>query len=216
LINTTASLEDFLEMFDEIEEGRVSLFIDLEGFQHGRNGTLSTIQFTFAHQPDVTYVVDILVLRERVFGTVGEHKKSIQVILEDPEIYKVLFDARQDSAALYWEWDVKLAGIIDVQLMELADRGRRRRYLSSLEKCIKKYVELTPEESEAWSATKHACRKYSANEYGLEWSLRPMPEYRLDWILRPMPEILLRYAANDTTFMPALYDALQYNLEGAG
>ena len=45
---------------------------------------------------------------------------SLKAILESPKTPKVFFDVRMDSDALYALFGVKLAGIIDLQLMEVA------------------------------------------------------------------------------------------------
>ncbi|KAE8449432.1 hypothetical protein EG329_008040 [Mollisiaceae sp. DMI_Dod_QoI] len=200
LINTLVLLEGFLMMFDEVEEGKVSLVVDLEGCDHGREGILSTVQFSFAHEPKTTYVVDIYVLREKAFGTVGENGKSIQIILEDPDVYKVVFDVCQDSAALHGQWGINLAGVVDLRLMDLACRDYSRRYLSGLDKCIRAHGGLSTEELDTWSVIKTAGKRYAEDES--KWK----------WILRPIPEVLLHYAANDTIYMPAVYDSLQKQL----
>lgn len=49
---------------------------------------------------------------------------SLQSILESPKTPKVFFDVRTDSDALFAQFGIKLAGIIDLQLMELASRSR--------------------------------------------------------------------------------------------
>lgn len=59
-------------------------------------------------------------------------------ILEFSKILKVFFDVRDDSDALYAHYGIKLNGIIDVQLMESANRSttNSRRFLCGLTKCV--------------------------------------------------------------------------------
>ncbi|CZR56150.1 uncharacterized protein PAC_06038 [Phialocephala subalpina] len=156
LVNTTTMIEDFVMMFDEIQQGRVSLAIDLEGYEFGRYGILSSIQFTFAHRPHIGYVVDVLQLKEKAFHIVGKNGLSVQIVLEDADIWKSIFDGRQDSAILHGQWGVKPAGVIDLQLMELASRKGNKYYLSGLERCVRTYGGLNEEESSVWSTIKKA------------------------------------------------------------
>lgn len=49
---------------------------------------------------------------------------SLKSILESSMTPKVFFDVRTDSDALYGQFGIRLAGIIDLQLMEVASRSR--------------------------------------------------------------------------------------------
>ncbi|CZR56151.1 uncharacterized protein PAC_06039 [Phialocephala subalpina] len=92
-MNTSSLMQDFVEKFDNIEEGRMFLAMDLEGFEFGRD--------------------------------------------KDFNVFKGLFDVRNDSAILDGQWSIKLARAIDLQLMELADRAWGRKHVWGLEKLIR-------------------------------------------------------------------------------
>lgn len=54
---------------------------------------------------------------------------SLKTVLESESIPKVLFDARNDSDALYALYGVKLNGVMDLQVMELASKYRVHRLM---------------------------------------------------------------------------------------
>lgn len=83
-------------------------------------------------------IVDIHSLGAVAFSTAGQLGKSSKDILELQQILKVLFDAGNDSYALYAHNGVELQGVRDIQLMESACRlnTHGRRYLFGLSKYI--------------------------------------------------------------------------------
>lgn len=191
VIDTQERLLDFLEIASKATGAIAELFLDLEGNQHGKDGVLCVIQFTFASIIGTTFLLLVKVMGQALFDTVGSGT-SVKRILEDPSIIKVLFDCREDSAALYHQYGVALEGIIDLQIMELAGRTSNNKHLWSLDTCIDKYLKLKGEEETAWRSIKHAGKECFAGDFS-------------KWELNPLPEILLNYAANDTVFMPHLY-----------
>ena len=78
-----------------------------------RKGALTII--TVATE-DKAYVLDVLKLGQAVFSSgLGE-------ILEDKSRKKLMFDCRQDSDALWHQFNVKLTGVLDLQLLEIIYR----------------------------------------------------------------------------------------------
>ncbi|RDH36377.1 hypothetical protein BDQ94DRAFT_157840 [Aspergillus welwitschiae] len=59
-------------------------------------------------------------------------------------IPKVFFDVRNDSVAMFHQYQVKLAGIYDLQVMEVGTRARPGKYLAGLAKCISRDAPMTP------------------------------------------------------------------------
>lgn len=121
-----------------------ALYVDLEGFDLCRDGRIALVTI-YAAPIKTTYVFDVTILGAAVFTT-GHDGRTLQGLLQDETIPKVLFDCRNDSDALYNLYQVDMAGkyyflcswelaadwflgVRDVQLMELATRRGSRRLL---------------------------------------------------------------------------------------
>jgi exonuclease 3'-5' domain-containing protein 1 len=111
LIGTTAALADMLDKFGDLTGAIPSLYLDLEGVNLSRHGSVSVLQI-YVKARDCTYLIDVHMLQQRAFSTVGAKSgKALKGILEDPAIEKVFFDIRRDSDALYAHYGIKLACI---------------------------------------------------------------------------------------------------------
>ena len=104
------------------------LYFDVEGVNLSRHGSISIIELHYQplslEEDAHTYLIDVHVLGFLVFSTPSAGGVSLKSILESPRIPKVFFDVRTDSDALYAQYGIRLAGIIDLQLMEVASRSR--------------------------------------------------------------------------------------------
>ena len=127
-----------------------NLFVDLEGTNLGREGSISIISLLDRSQQKV-FLIDLFKLGDEAFSTVtcahepkdgdgdvamtvddfvegfGEtkledHFMTLKKIFESAEIPKVFFDARPDSDVLFAKHGVELRGVQDLQLMELASK----------------------------------------------------------------------------------------------
>ena len=89
------------------------LAVDCEGVSLSRKGALTII--TVATE-EKAYIFDVLKLGRAVFSSgLGE-------ILEDKSRKKLMFDCREDSDALWHQFNVKLTGVLDLQLLEIIYR----------------------------------------------------------------------------------------------
>ncbi|KAL2192838.1 hypothetical protein P885DRAFT_64589 [Corynascus similis CBS 632.67] len=87
------------------------------------------------------YLIDIHVLGEKTFSTSSlATGRTFKDILESCSIPKVFFDVRRDSDALYSHFQIRLAGVQDLQLMELATRSFPRRVVCGLARCIERVL----------------------------------------------------------------------------
>ena len=66
----------------------------------------------------------------------------------------VFFDVRNDSNALYHLYQIRLAGVYDLQLMERATQRFAKTYVNGLSKCLENDLDMLAGESFAWKATK--------------------------------------------------------------
>ena len=173
-----------------------SLYIDLEGINLSRKGSISIMQI---HSPydRSTYLVDIHTLGSKAFLTCGSQGDCLKNILECEQIPKVFFDVRNDSDALYKHFGVHLRGIQDLQLMELATRSFSRRLVNGLAICIRNDVSLSQAEKREWQRIKEAGRRLFAPEMGGRYDV---------FNERPMPDAIKNYCANDVEILPRLWE----------
>jgi hypothetical protein len=122
-VDDAAKISNMLSDIKELHKpGGAPLFIDLEGIDLCRNGTISIVQIhseVMAH----TFLVDVFTLGERAFDSKIDGLPSLKDVLEDARVRKVLFDVRADNDALVHLYGVVMNGVDDVQLMNVAHQG---------------------------------------------------------------------------------------------
>lgn len=182
-----------------------SLYIDLEGVELSRHGTISILQI-FVQSTGRTYLVDIHTLRDKAFSTCGIHSGTLKEMLESEAIPKIFFDVRNDSDALFSHFQIRLAGIQDLQLMELATRGFGRKYVNGLAKCIERDAPMTSTEMNDWKATKERGVMLFAPERGGSYDV---------FNARPLSEEITRYCIQDVQFLPRLWASYNAKLTRA-
>ncbi|PYH49316.1 uncharacterized protein BP01DRAFT_287814 [Aspergillus saccharolyticus JOP 1030-1] len=172
-----------------------SLYVDLEGVDLCRYGTISILQI-FVLPTNKTYLVDVYTLRGQAFSRKTRAGISLQSVLESPDIPKVFFDVRNDSDALCNLYHIELRGVHDVQLMELASRPGWKKWLKGLAKCIDTDLPLTIEERASCKAVKEKGLKLFAPEHGGSYEV---------FNARPLSADIIRYCAHDVEFLPKLW-----------
>ena len=118
-------------------------------------------------------------------------------------IPEVFFDVRNDSDALFSHFRISLAGVHDIQLMELATRTFSRRCVNGLSKCIERDISLTVSEREAWNKTKEKGLDLFAPERGGSYEV---------FNARPLSEGVMLYCIQDVHFMPKLWRHYNYKM----
>lgn len=200
LVDTTAAIAEIVDSLDGLPTFPPSLYIDLEGENLSRHGTLDILQLHVLPS-DRTYLIDIKVLHHNAFSTPGTCGFTFKDLLESPDIPKVFFDVRSDSDALYSHFQIKLAGVQYLQLMELAKRPLgRKRLVSGLGKCIEYDASLTLLEKVAWKADK--AKGISLFDPKRGGSYKVFSE-------RPLRQDIKEYCIQDTKYLPhlwAIYD----------
>jgi len=172
------------------EEENQLVFVDLEGVNLSRFGTVAIIQLLLPPRP-IVYLVDVHVLGARAFEVTTDDNTSLKSILESKTIFKVFFDIRNDSDVLYAHFGVNIAGVIDLQVLEYATRQPRGTFVNGLAKCIEKDLPYTP----GWSLVKANGRRLFAPEAGGRYEV---------FLERPMAADIVKYCEQDVMLMPRL------------
>ncbi|KAF4998971.1 hypothetical protein FGRMN_2770 [Fusarium graminum] len=190
-----AAISQLVNAIEHDQKDTPWIFVDLEGVNLSRQGTISIMQIYDAID-DCTYLIDVHTLGKKCFSTADEHGRTLKNILEDKSIIKVFFDVRNDSDALYGHYRIALEGVHDLQLMELASRSFSKRCVNGLSKCIERDAPLSIQERSKWIATKEKGVRLFAPEKGGSYEV---------FNKRPIPEDIKSYCAQDVQFLPRLY-----------
>jgi exonuclease 3'-5' domain-containing protein 1 len=191
-----------VESISDLPTRPPSIYVDLEGVNLSRHGTISILQL-FILPTNQTYLVDVYTLGEAAFLTCAANGKTLKTILESEAIPKAFFDVRNDSDALYSHFGINLAGICDIQLMELATRSFSKRCVNGLAKCIEKDLAMTKREKRIWMSTKETGIKLFAPERGGSYEV---------FNIRPIPEDIRQYCMQDVQFLPRLWEHYSFKL----
>ncbi|KAJ5654179.1 hypothetical protein N7490_001182 [Penicillium lividum] len=194
-VDTSAGMNELLSALANLPVKPPSLYVDLEGVDLSRYGTISLMQI-FVLPLRRTFLIDIHILKGKAFSQPGPSGLTLRSVLESPLIPKVFFDVRNDSDALFAHYQIDLAGIQDLQLMELATRSCSKRLVRGLGKCMEYDAPMTRREREDWKRTKETGRRLFAPEMGGSYEV---------FNTRPLTDEILQYCAQDVQFLPKLW-----------
>ena len=135
VVHTLDSARSLLTAIEECPVQPPFLFIDLEGVNLSRHGSVATLQILIP-PTDHMFVVGVHGLQRQAFGPVSLKGSNLKSLLESDSIAKIFFDVRNDSDALYSHFQIRLDGIGAIQLLEFATRIHEGRFLRGLAKCI--------------------------------------------------------------------------------
>lgn len=170
------------------------IFVDLEGINLSRHVSVAIMQVLVPPNPAV-YLIDIHVLQKEAFTAATDDGETLGGILESDTYAKVFFDMRNDSDALYSHFDIRLQGVIDLQLIEFAARPKRGRFLKGLSKCITESRVLSIAQAKEWEKSKDSGVCLFAPERGGTYEV---------FLRRPLSVVLQRYCAGDVLKLPRL------------
>jgi len=178
-----------------------TLYLDLEGKNLSRNGTITIITILI-HPQNTVHLIDILTLGEIAFTTIsntGNEGKTLKSILEDPDITKFFWDVRNDADALWAHYHVGLANVIDIQLLENASRVDEKTYVHGLDKSVQYDLKPGFMELSRWLRTKNDVK-----------NLMPYNVFSK----RPLDAKIIQYCVNDVIYLPALYTLYLTRMKG--
>ena len=197
LIENEDTLETSIETIKEAVSQDPLIAFDCEGERLSRERDLCLMSVATRTK---AYLIDVKVLKTMPF------EKGIRNILEDANIKKLMFGCRADSNALYHQFNVKLDGVLDLQLLEVikehSDKvgittGKRsERYdevvrLKGLLKCIEVYLDDDD----------MVQKKMKGSGRSSDWKRRPLLPHELD------------YAVTDVLSLFKLFEKLQPDSE---
>ncbi|KAL8654445.1 MAG: hypothetical protein Q9226_003433 [Calogaya cf. arnoldii] len=145
-----------------------------------------------------TVLLDMHTLGASAFSTPGTEfpPTTLSTILCDPAVLKGFFDLRSDSNALFFQFGIRLQGIVDLQLMELGSRDHvSKRYLRSLAKCVTNDASLSVSQKIGFDSVK----KVGAAHY----LLGKGGNYEV-FNVRPLKEGIVKYCENDEVYFAEL------------
>ncbi|KAJ0419683.1 ribonuclease H-like domain-containing protein [Aspergillus carlsbadensis] len=195
IVDTTAGISELVDLLKDVPNSPPSLYIDLEGINLCRHGSISIMQIFLLPKNEI-YLVDIHTLGPSAFCTPSASGATLKSVLEDESIHKAFFDVRNDSDALYSQFAVHLAGIQDIQLLELATRRGSRRHINGRARCIERDAGLTWSEASAWRDIKEKGRRLFAPERGGSYEV---------FNARPLSEDIILYCAQDVRILSKLW-----------
>ncbi|KAK3402306.1 ribonuclease H-like domain-containing protein [Sordaria brevicollis] len=203
LINSLPAIQAFLS---SLPASGSTLFLDLEGKNLSRHGTLSLLTIHVL-PTKTTSIIDVQTLSQSAFTTSVSNGsgRTLKTILEDPHIPKYFWDVRNDADALFSHHRVRLQGVTDIQLLENATRvGGDRTYLNGLDKCVRQDLRLSYNEARRWATVKEGVKR-----------LMNVPN-QTDNIFtrRPLDEKTVRYCVNDVVYLPKLYALYKKRING--
>jgi exonuclease 3'-5' domain-containing protein 1 len=193
LVDTPAAIASLVDSLSDLPDQPPSIYVDLEGFNLSRHGSISILQIHVL-PTNLTYLIDVYTLGKQVFSTIASNERTLKSIFESTTIPKAFFDIRNDSDALYSLYGVKVAGIHDIQLMELATRSFSKRCINGLAKCIERDIPMN--ERREWMVTKERGRRLFAPECGGSYEV---------FNTRPLPDSIREYCMQDVQLLPRLW-----------
>jgi hypothetical protein len=209
LIDNEIALNDAISELNQYKQTSNNLLaVDCEGVSLSRKGELTILSIATREK---AYLFDVLKIGKAIFSG------GLPEILEDSTQEKLMFDCRQDSDALWHQFNVKLAGVLDLQLLEIMYRRenptsesvkpspktkfgrykRRSQFTDQVENIYgyRRCLELYIEDDKLIEAKDSGGKLFKINNKA--------------WKVRPLSETLIQYCVADTMGMFKLYDKMK-------
>ena len=195
IVDSKPSVASLIDDLEHIPTQPPSLYLDVEGVNLSRHGSISIVQL-FVLPKNRVFLIDVFVLGEEAFNTSNGSGTNLRSILESALVPKVFFDVRNDSDALFAHFQISLQGIQDIQLLENATRSYSKDKVVGLATCIERDAQLTRKASTAWKVTKERGRLHFAPICGGSYQV---------FNSRPMLHDIIEYCTQDVVYLPRLW-----------
>ena len=206
------------------------IFLDCEGVDLGRHGSLTIMQLYIPSAAKV-YLLDVQTLEETAFTTIGAKQATdLKDVLESRDLVKVMWDCRADSDALYEHYGVRLAGVVDAQLVENATAKKSRNYktLFALDSSVSRRLNLSNDELLTFHGIRadghlgiqdgldsvlqlledHKNQKSELEDQSRREANGPRPEAKVipAMAVRPIRRLIIDYCVQDVVVLPLLLE----------
>ena len=118
--NPTILSQTITELYSLPKTLTPSLYVDLEGIDLCRNGSISIIQ-VYASPTSKTYLIDVFTMGALAFSTPSTNGLTLKSLLEDASIMKAFYDCRNDNDALWNLYQIDTAGTSIILNMSFGD-----------------------------------------------------------------------------------------------
>ena len=208
-------IEDEEKIADAISKlkGHENIAVDCEGVDLSRTGTLTVISVACKEE---AFIFDIKKLGTKPF------QQGLQEILESNTPNKLMFDCRNDSDALWHQFQVKLNRVLDIQLMEILYRENKGEFdINDVEKRLVQAINrrrgggVEKEKPIYLHGLKKVIGEHLENEEYSSAKSSGMPDsclFEQVWDERPLTETLLRYASADVLSLFPLFEKFKSEL----
>ncbi|OTA52918.1 hypothetical protein K449DRAFT_470249 [Hypoxylon sp. EC38] len=180
-VNSPKALVSLLDNIQGLPTKPPSLFLDIERI----NKANITFLCLFIPLKQVIYRIKIDGDRSMDLTTTNASGESLKSILESESIPKVVFDVRTLSNTVFRLHNVSLAGIRDLQLMELASRDdeQSKKYVAGFAKCVEKDIPKSNEAKKRWLDTNNVneYRAFNAIGHAPRWSMKRVELFPTLW-----------------------------------
>ncbi|XP_020913445.1 piRNA biogenesis protein EXD1 [Exaiptasia diaphana] len=210
LVDNADGLQESLRELKSFKSKANLLAVDCEGVKLSREGELTIV--TVATE-EKAYIFDVVKLKKVLFD------EGLREILEDKSREKLMFDCRQDSDSLWHQYQVKLTGVLDVQLLEVMKRreeygGSSLKFQLSRRSGRGSEVRRSDRGSEVEKIRgfNYCLELYTKDTRAINTKDKGRILLQSDrnlWKRRPISDVLLRYCAVDTLELFKLYNKLK-------
>ena len=205
LVDDKASLEEAIpELKRNIEHNSRLIAVDCEGDNLTRKGALTII--TVASE-EKAYIFDVLKLGQAVFSS------GLDEILEDKSCTKLTFDCREDSDALWHQFNVKLTGVLDLQLLEILYRRENEPTTGRFSYTGYRRRSQETDEVESIYGFRRCLELYVQDGDLITMKDKGSKLLKIDekvWTRRPLTRQLIQYCIVDTMAMFRLYNKMKH------
>lgn len=204
-------IDDELALNDaisELKQNNSLLAVDCEGVSLSRKGELTILSIATREK---AYIFDVFKIGKAIFSS------GLREILEDNSQEKLMFDCRQDSDALWHQFNVKLTGVFDLQLLEIMYRRENSGSASKPSSTKYKRRKQKTDEVENINGYRRCLELYVEDKNFIKVKDEGNTRFSRDgniWKKRPLPETLIQYCFVDTMGMFRLYDKMKDILSG--
>ena len=169
-IKTSNDISDF-ESY--INSGYKEYAVDLEGDNLCRHGKINFIQICVVETSRI-FIFDMSEL------SIADTHRALNPIFSDITVSKYMFDCRSDSDALYHQLNIKLVGVVDVQLYEIGFRKCKNfgtRFYKGLFKTLQEYSHEIGVTSNDLDIKKKYSDQFNEKNYKLDLNDRDVQRY---------------------------------------